>query len=58
MLGIPDMLLGVAEDYLALRLGSEAMGMSMDQVSHAAKDVMGELTDGVRPALESVGIGG
>ena len=30
-LGIPDMLLGVAEDYLALRAGTEALGMTMDQ---------------------------
>ena len=58
VLRIPDPLLGLAEDYLALHLGTQAMGMTMDQVSHAAQDAVGDITEGVRPALESVGIGG
>src|SRR3954454_13966012 len=33
VLGIPDAVLGVAEDYLALKLGSEAVGLRMDDVT-------------------------
>ena len=67
-LGIPDALLGLAEDYLALRLGTQAMGMSMNQVSDLAKEsleeakervmpVFEEAKDRVMPALQSVGVG-
>lgn len=57
VLGIPDMLLGLAEDYVALRLGSEATGLSMDQMTDAAKGTVDEVRHHVMPALQSVGIG-
>jgi len=56
-LGVPDALLGLAEDYLALRLGTEAMGMSMDEVTKAAKGSVEDLKEQVMPALQSAGIG-
>ena len=67
-LGIPDVLLALAEDYLALKLGTQAMGMSMDQVTDLAREsfdevkeqvmpVFEEARDRVMPALHSVGVG-
>jgi len=57
VLGIPDPLLGLAEDYLAIRMGSEAMGLSMDDVTEAARDSLGDARGMVMPTLQSVGIG-
>jgi len=56
VLGIPDPLLGLAEDYLALRMGTRAMGMSMDDVTEVARETFEEVKEQVRPALESVGV--
>jgi uncharacterized membrane protein len=42
-LGVPQPVLGLIEDYLALRLGAEAMGLSMGQVSDAAQETVGGL---------------
>ena len=36
-IGIPDWLLGLAEDYLALKLGTQALGMTMDEVKGVAQ---------------------
>ena len=52
-LGISDALLGVAEDYVALRLGTEATGMTMSQVSEVAQDAFGELRGQVMQSLPS-----
>jgi len=57
VLGIPDPLLGIAEDYLALRLGTQAMGLSMNNVGDAAMDSLEGVRDQVMPALQSAGIG-
>ena len=57
-LGIPDAVLGVAEDYLFLRMGTQATGMAMNELPEIAKDAVEELGGQVRPALESVGVGG
>jgi hypothetical protein len=56
VLGVPDVLLGLAEDYMALQLGSRAMGMSMEQLTDAAKDAVEGVTDQIKPALHSVGV--
>jgi len=67
LLGISDLMLGVAEDYLALRLGSQAVGMSMEQVGQIAgesfkgigeqvKPTLEEFGDKIRPTLKKVGI--
>lgn len=58
--GVPDPLLGLVEDYLALRLGTEAVGLSLDEVAQVAKDTVEELTSRVQAALpttQSVGAG-
>jgi hypothetical protein len=57
ILGVPDVVLGVAEDYLAVRLGSEALGMSMDEVQQIANDSFCEIKEHIMPALQSVGAG-
>ena len=58
--GMPDLFLGLAEDYLALRLGTEAVGMSLDEVMQVARDTVEDLTSRVqagRPMPQSVGAG-
>lgn len=55
-LGLPDALLGAAEDYLFLRLGTEATGLSMDEVKGAAQEAVTQLGDRARPALTAIGV--
>ena len=50
-LSIPDILLGLAEDYIALKLGSEAMNMPMNEVVDTAKETIGEFSESYIPAL-------
>src|SRR5262249_15612314 len=57
VLGVPDPVLGLAEDYLALRLGTEAVGMPMGEVTEVARESVDELRERVMPALQSVGAG-
>ena len=54
-LSIPDFLLGLAEDYMALKLGTEAMGLSMNEVADTAKESLGEFSDRYIPALSTSG---
>lgn len=51
-LGVNNAVLGLAEDYIALKFGGEAVGMSMEQVCDAAKEAVGDLRDQVAPDLE------
>lgn len=44
-LRIPQPVLGLIEDYLALRLGTEAMGLSMNQISEAARESVEDLSE-------------
>ena len=53
---IPDYLLGLGEDYVALQLGSRATGLSMEQVKEIAQESMAGVGGQVRPALQKVGI--
>jgi hypothetical protein len=61
--GIPDPLLGLVEDYLALRLGAEAVGMSLDEVMQAGKEAVEDLRSRVEAAIptaqepQSIGAG-
>ncbi len=55
VLGIPELLLGVAEDYVALRLGSQAVGMSMEQVGQIASESVKGFSEQVKPTLEEYG---
>lgn len=51
-LGVNDAVLGLAEDYLALKFGGEAVGLSMEALGGAAKEAVGDLRDQVAPDLE------
>jgi uncharacterized membrane protein len=44
-LRVPQPVLGLIEDYIALRLGTEAMGLSMHQVSETAQESVGDLRE-------------
>lgn len=64
--GIPQPILGLIEDYLALRLGSEAAGLSLDQVADAAYESVedlrlriesGEMPRMVQAVAQSAGAG-
>jgi len=57
VLGIPDPILGIGEDYLALRLGTEAVGISMCELTDAAKESVEDMKERVMPAIQSVGAG-
>jgi len=52
IVGIPDSVVGLMEDYLVLRLGSEATGLTMEEIRDAAMDAMGD----VREKLNEQGI--
>lgn len=43
--GVPQFILGLVEDYLALRVGTEALGMSMDEVYGVARESIGDLQE-------------
>jgi hypothetical protein len=46
--GLPQPVLGLIEDYLALKLGTEAVGLSMGQVSEAARESVEDLRERFR----------
>jgi hypothetical protein len=50
-IGISDAILGVGEDCLAVRLGTEATGMSVHQVSEVARTAIEEFRGKVVPPL-------
>jgi len=55
--GVSDTVLGMIEDYLALRLGSEAVGISMEELPQIARDSVEDLRDRIAPVVQSVGAG-
>jgi hypothetical protein len=60
--GIPDPVLGLVEDYLALRLGSEALCMPMEELTEAGREAFDDLTSRVQEVIptsrpQSVGAG-
>jgi hypothetical protein len=57
VLGIPDPIMGLAEDYLALKLGTQAVGISLDEATEVAKESLEELRHEIAPALQSIGAG-
>jgi len=54
VLGVPDMVIGLAEDYLALKVGGEAVGLNMNELGDVAREAVGEIQERVGPALEDV----
>lgn len=57
VLGVGEPLLGMIEDYGAIKLGCDATGMSMAEVGAAARDSLEEVKDRVLPAVQSIGAG-
>src|SRR5207253_9837844 len=57
VLGVPDALLGLGEDYLGLQYGTQAMDLPMDEITGAACEVFEDVRKRAEPALESMGIG-
>ncbi|WP_165235164.1 hypothetical protein [Aquisphaera insulae] len=53
-LGVPDVFLGLGEDYLALNLGSEATGISLGQVTEITRDAVEDLRTQVAPSLPPI----
>jgi hypothetical protein len=56
LVGVPDAVLGLGEDYLAIRYGAEAIDLPMDELAGAAREVVDSARQRARPALESMGI--
>lgn len=54
VLGVPDAVLGVAEDYLALKVGSEAAGLSMDDIKQIGTEAFAGVRENVGPVVEEV----
>jgi len=57
VLGIPDPILGIAEDYFALKMGTEAVGIPMCEVTEVARQSVDDFKEMVMPALQSAGAG-
>jgi uncharacterized membrane protein len=55
--GISDAAVGLIEDYLALRLGSDAVGLTMDEMTQVARESVEDLKDRFMPVVQSVGAG-
>ncbi|WP_435006203.1 hypothetical protein P12x_003831 [Tundrisphaera lichenicola] len=45
VLGLPSPLLGLAEDFLALKIGGEALGLTMNEVKQIGEDSFDEIKD-------------
>ena len=54
LLGVPDVVLGAAEDYFALKIGSEAAGLSMEDLKSIGTEAFEGIKDGVVPMMETV----
>jgi hypothetical protein len=57
LLDVPDALTGVAEDYLALKLGGEAVGLSFEEMKELASESVGAATHPLADAAHSAGAG-
>ncbi len=55
VLGIPRPLLGLAEDYLALKVGGEALGMTLEDLRALGENSLGEVSHWVESAEGSSG---
>lgn len=49
--GLADPLLGIGEDYVALKLGTQATGVTLGQVGELARDSVEDLGRSVAPSL-------
>lgn len=58
--GISQPVLGLIEDYIALKVGTQALGMSMEQVGGAARESVDDLRERLQlemPEFQSTGAG-
>jgi alpha-beta hydrolase superfamily lysophospholipase len=54
ILGMPNALMGAMEDYLALKVGGEAAGLSMDQIKQIAQEAVYGFQEEVGPLIGDV----
>ena len=54
VLGIPSPVVGLAEDYLALKIGSEAVGLTMDDLKRIGEESFEDMQGLVEKATEAV----
>lgn len=54
ILGVPSGLMGVMEDYLALKLGGDAAGLSMEQIRQIAREAVTGFQEELAPLMEDV----
>ena len=54
VLRVPDAVLGLAEDYVALKVGSQAAGLSMEDLRSIGTEAMCGMTESVQPLIEDV----
>jgi hypothetical protein len=54
VIGIPDPVLGLAEDYMAVSCGTQVLGMPMGELTGAAREMFDDVKERARPALESM----
>lgn len=57
ILDVPDPLIAMAEDYAALKIGSSAVGMSMNEIGQSARESVEGMKEKVMPTLQSIGAG-
>jgi hypothetical protein len=54
VIGIPDPVLGLAEDYMAVSCGAQVLEMPMDELTGVAREMFEDVKERARPALESM----
>ena len=54
VLDVPDPVLGLLEDYLALKLGTQAVGLSMDEVTQVARHSVADLKERVEVVFRRI----
>ncbi len=54
LLGMPDSVVALGEDYLALKVGGEAVGLSMDDLKAIGTEAFGGIRGQVTPAFDVI----
>jgi hypothetical protein len=57
VLGVPSPLMGLVEDYIALKVGADALGMSMDDLKKIGEESIEEVKGYVTMAADASGLG-
>jgi hypothetical protein len=56
VLGVPDFALGLGEDYLALRAGSEVTDIPLERLPELVREAADDVGGRIRPMLHPVGV--